>query len=93
MDDAEVLQQLVNEMREQGKKTMRLNPKHADGLTQDLDGNATTIWYGKHECACGEPALPESSMRVYCYTCGVWWWNDGLDELKDESTGKPLSEE
>lgn len=47
-----------------------------DGWTNDLDGAAVTMWDSKFNCPTCHSKLAESGRRMYCYTCGVWWWKD-----------------
>lgn len=55
-------------------------PYEPDGLTKDLDGSATTMWFETDkECPRSRiHALSGSTSRIYCYTCKVWWWREGF---------------
>lgn len=63
-------------------KEIEMSPEPAllsptpDGQTKDLDGCAVTMSHALDlKCPNSDKHLIiQSSMRYYCYECGIWWW-------------------
>lgn len=57
-----------------------LDPKQANGRTADLEGTAVTMRRTDHKCICAPVTLYRSTLKIYCYRCGVWWWADKVED-------------